>query len=288
MAHRAPAKPNAPQGPGLPSGLALFGGLVITLVSMGHVLLAAGVTAFAVAAGGTTLLADWMRENAWTHSDEYRQDRLKRWILSELEPPCKTLGHEYLLDPLECHWCEEKRRVAAWGWPIAETGGDKVIGWSIEIEGMAYWVAAGPGIHDSDPSKPTYTKRKVSLDHDVELRRAGANVVGPVDRWSYQGLAGKYLTSAMDLSQSSHGEEAKEEGLVHSHYGPISAQYHRAKSAAESRRDSFKDAYAERLKAAGDSGEPVLTVDEAKALGCWWDRTWGWVDPEGHSIKVEL
>lgn len=40
-----------------------------------------------------------------TRSDSWRQARLRDWIMRDLDPPCKIVGHEYNLDPKECDWC---------------------------------------------------------------------------------------------------------------------------------------------------------------------------------------
>lgn len=64
------------------------------------------LAAFGMVGGGLVLL---MLDNARTHTEEWRQERLRAWIFSTPDPPCATIGHEYLLDPTRCFWCDATR-----------------------------------------------------------------------------------------------------------------------------------------------------------------------------------
>lgn len=94
-----------PEYPAITKPMASIGATVILLISAGHGLIA-GLLMIVLFVGVVGAgVWSWMSNNAWTHTDAYRQERLKGWILKELPSPCETVGHEYTLDPQHCDWC---------------------------------------------------------------------------------------------------------------------------------------------------------------------------------------
>lgn len=81
--------------------IALESGLVMALLALGLIV---AIVAICAAGYGVKLLVERVQMNALTHTEEWQDERFRIWVLRELEPPCKKVGHEYLFDNT-CFWC---------------------------------------------------------------------------------------------------------------------------------------------------------------------------------------
>lgn len=118
MGHPAPGNSDIPPAALEPSMLAVASVLLVLLLERQLILLGCiigGVVVIVilwVLGSGIKSLIEWMRANAYTHTDEWRQERERVfWAERELAPPCKTVGHDE--EDGRCIWCDKVMDIEA-------------------------------------------------------------------------------------------------------------------------------------------------------------------------------
>lgn len=112
MAHKQPVVGRTKEKTGVPGAAIVAPGMLALpfgLVAIGYVMLALVLVLVIAVVGIGLAIWDWAAENAYTHTEEWRNKRLDAWLDRELPSTCSLVGHSYRYSLHTCDWCDAER-----------------------------------------------------------------------------------------------------------------------------------------------------------------------------------